>query len=334
MDTVRLLYQATPDDAPQPTVPTIVGGYNVGVHCKTPECGALNALFAAAHPPRKAIEFDCDPREAGIPVRCSACGEVQRYAPEEVKELYLPSEPKKRVSLPAPKPLKGRDATVQMANPGTSPWGWYPDVSAAAMGALGSWSEVERFLLEIYVRLAGGSKGDAAAIYLSLEGDGPKNTVLNTVAKRKLTVEQLRLLSAILRLVKTASKTRNKLAHWCWGASPEITNGLLIADPKVVVVAHSNAEDWATFTSHIYIYTKEDFAQIERYNTHLAWLLLRFWSFLYNRERMRDIFDELCRDPEIAEILDRPERLTQTPQSESPQQPPASFPPPPRPAGE
>jgi hypothetical protein len=110
-------------------------------------------------------------------------------------------------------------------NAGDRPLARHPDLAVHAIEAIASWSNVESFMLRLFVEVFGRHRSLAADVFLSLEGQAAKSAAINAAAASVLKDRdpELRLLRAILAIVKTNEKDRNKLAHWTWGGQPEST---------------------------------------------------------------------------------------------------------------
>lgn len=176
----------------------------------------------------------------------------------------------------------------------------HPQLAIAAIEAIGSWSNVEAFLLRLYVSLLGGAEELAADMYLSLETQSAKAQALQTVARKKLSEENLALLNAILAIAKTSQKSRDKLAHHVWGESPDLPDALLLIDPKASAKGDYSKEN-------IYVYRMNDLTQIIATNDRICGFGLSLGFILSDHPANLDnrLYDELCSEPEIRERLDR-----------------------------
>ncbi len=186
---------------------------------------------------------------------------------------------------------------LEIGNVGTRTLTQRPELALMAMEAIATWSHVENFMLRMYVELAGGAGADAAAVYLAMETATAKSAAISVLAARKLTPENQRLLRAIIKLVKTAQKDRDKLAHWVWGLSPDLPDALLLLDPRSLSSSHDQ----------IYVYRSQDFQAMRQRFESLAKHSHLFWFILQNHVANRELqlYERLCQVPEIAEILDR-----------------------------
>ena len=199
--------------------------------------------------------------------------------------------------MPQPLSLVAPYANVEIGNVGFGTIARRPDLAVLSMAAIAAWAHVESFMLRAYVELAGGSDADAAAVYLALEGAGPKTKVIAVLAERKLSAAHLALLRAILKVAKSGQKERDKLAHWIWGTSEELPEALLLADPRNLT--HESGS--------ILVYKKEDFASMHMRFERIASWGQTFGFILSGHPANRDgqLYEQLCREPEIAEILNR-----------------------------
>ena len=156
------------------------------------------------------------------------------------------------------------NASIVLGNVGDRPLARHPDLALLAIEAISSWSNVENFLLKLFVQLFGGTESLATNVFLSLENQSAKTAALNAAA---LTVfqdgaEEYRVFRAILAIAKTNEKDRNKLAHWTWGDSPNIPDGVLLVDPRASIAELDR--------SKVYVYKEKDFLSIVEANNRLC----------------------------------------------------------------
>ncbi|WP_223496354.1 hypothetical protein [Pseudomonas sp. A-RE-26] len=126
------------------------------------------------------------------------------------------------------------DANIHYGNAGDRPLLQRPDLAALAMEAIASWSNVEAFMLRLFVELFGGKESLATEVFLALNGQSAKDSAIRAAAGFSLKdrPEVFQVLNAILAIAGTNEKHRNKLAHHTWGFSPNIPDGLLLVDPR------------------------------------------------------------------------------------------------------
>src|SRR6266487_1148433 len=126
--------------------------------------------------------------------------------------------------MPQPLARVSPTAGVVIGNAGDRPLERHAALAAVALEAIASWSNVEAFLLRLFIQLLGGNESLAASVYLALEGQSAKTNAIKAAAANALSgrAEELRVLEAVISIAKTNEKERNKLAHWVWGDSPTL----------------------------------------------------------------------------------------------------------------
>ncbi len=102
-------------------------------------------------------------------------------------------------------------AIVFMCNAGDRPLEHNPELGLLAMEAIISWSNVERFMLKMYLELMGGSQDLAAVSFLAQETQSAKKAAIDAVAKYVLDEKLFQLLQAILKASKPGQSGRDKL---------------------------------------------------------------------------------------------------------------------------
>lgn len=166
-----------------------------------------------------------------------------------------------------PEPLsKIRGASANVMGSGLIPFQNEPDLALLVACVIGTWSNVDAYILRLYVRLSGGLESDAASIYLALDGDGPKNATLSNIIKRKTKPREWELFEVILREISGCRNERAKVAHGVWGHSAQIKGALLLTDAR----NHENDPD------KVYVYKEKDFLSIIARMDRLTWLLFNF----------------------------------------------------------
>ena len=201
--------------------------------------------------------------------------------------------------MPQPLSRVMPNASVVIGNAGDRPLHLHPDLAVLAIEAIASWSNVESFMLNMFIQLFGGNESMSANIYLSLENQSAKNAAINAAADTALKEkpEELSVFKAIMAIAKTNEKSRNKLAHWTWGDSPNIADGVLLIDPRSSIGDLDKSE--------IYVYKAQDLNAIIQANDRLCGFGLRFSFILEGHVANRDghLLNELKSKPEIRERL-------------------------------
>lgn len=203
--------------------------------------------------------------------------------------------------MPQPLSRVAPNAEVMLGNAGDRPIERHPRLAAVALEAIASWSNVEAFLLRLFLQLFGGNQSLASSVYLSLEGQSAKTAAIRAAAKEALSgrADELAVLDAILAIAKTNEKDRNKLAHGSWGDSSELTDALLVFDPRVDV-------DQLDY-KFVYVYREADFRAIVAANDQLCKLCqgLRFVLQVHETSRDGRLLRQLLAAPEVAERIAR-----------------------------
>jgi hypothetical protein len=203
--------------------------------------------------------------------------------------------------MPQPISHVSPNATIVIGNAGDRPLVRHQQLAVLAIEAIASWSNVESFMLNLFVQLLGGGGSLAAEIFLSLETQSAKTSAINAAAECALAndPEKLALLKGILSISKTNEKSRNKLAHWIWGDSPDLPDALLLVNPKTNI---GNID-----RSEVYVYREQDFLSIIQANDRLCKFGLTFQLILCGHVADRDgkLFNDLMAEPEIQERLER-----------------------------
>ena len=201
--------------------------------------------------------------------------------------------------MPQPLSRVMPNASVVIGNAGDRPLLRHPELAVLAIEAIASWSNVENFMLNMFIQLFGGNESMSANIYLSLENQSAKNAAINAAAGTALkeNPEELSVFKAIMAISKTNEKSRNKLAHWTWGDSPNIADGVLLIDPRSSIGELDKSE--------IYVYKAQDFNSIIQANDRLCGFGLRFNFILRDHVANREgrLLNDLKSEPEIRERL-------------------------------
>ena len=158
-------------------------------------------------------------------------------------------------------------AGVILANSGLKPTPVEarPRLALHAMETIASWSNVEMFMLRAYVKLAGGSKSKAARLFVKLDTNRAKSQALLGLSE-EFSDEGQRLFAKLLKWIKSNQKQRDKIAHWVWGYSPDIENGLLLHDPRQFALD----DEFDVDIDQTYIYYENDFTELIHSNYKLA----------------------------------------------------------------
>ena len=192
------------------------------------------------------------------------------------------------------------DAPVVLGNAGHRALSERPHLAVLAMEAIASSSNVDSFLLKLFVKLLGGDTSLATRIYLKLEIRSAKSIALIEAIDSIEDARYAELARAIVALSKSNQKDRDKLAHHVWGISPRLPDALLLLDPKTMTES-------ALDRDAIYVYKADDFGDIIAANDRLCGYTLNLLFILsgHGSNRGDALYNQLCKEPEIRERLDR-----------------------------
>lgn len=180
-------------------------------------------------------------------------------------------------------------------------------LARSAMEGIASFATVESWMLGLFIDLIGGNKTDAATVFLTLESRGARSAALAPFVAR-LEPRYQELYQAIMHRMKICAKERDNLAHWVWGASQQLPDALLLANPKALAVLDFASPTYSEdIAREIWVYRVADFTQIIENNNALANAGFKFrWivqGHISNREDQ--LYHELCAEPVLADILRR-----------------------------
>jgi hypothetical protein len=201
--------------------------------------------------------------------------------------------------------LKG-PVSIMVGGPGAFVIDSRSEVTSLAMAVIAAWSHAEYEMMQIFAFLAGGAQTDAGAVYFSLEQKGAKANAINVLADRKLDPTNRGLLRAIMGIAKERQAKRDKLAHWIWGSSPQLPDAILLCNPLDMSKAGGGIPSW----DDIFVYDTAEFKRLrkemEQVGDWAGTYLLVIMGHPANRNNR--LFDQLCKEPEIAARLTRQER--------------------------
>jgi hypothetical protein len=133
------------------------------------------------------------------------------------------------------------------------------------------------------------------------------------------------LFNAINRLRKSRQSARDKLAHWIWGYSTDIKDGLLLGNPKHLIsimepfrpfsVDRSNIGDIRKLLERsVYVYKEKDFLQIISANNDMSTYFDKFKTIISGPafDPNDGLYESLLAVPEISDILRRLDQQGQT----------------------
>ena len=109
------------------------------------------------------------------------------------------------------------------------------EAAAWVAQCIANFSWVESAVASLFVNLLGTNLPTGPALYADMASANAKDRALRSVALAVLKPEEYTLLEALLTLIRSHQSTRDKLAHWYWGACSEISDGLVLVDPRYLM---------------------------------------------------------------------------------------------------
>jgi len=199
--------------------------------------------------------------------------------------------------MPQPLSSFGDPGLVIIGNVGHDPFKERPDLALLVVNAIASWSNVESFHLNFFMKLLGGPGEKAADIYLALEARSARSAAIHAAAQ-SLPKSHKNLLRAVLAISSSRRKIRDKMAHGIWGISSNISDALLLASPSDLIIHGHDL-------SKIFVYRKRELQQIITDNERLVGYgqLMGFIISGNHGDQDDPIFRQLSAEAEIAEKL-------------------------------
>jgi hypothetical protein len=237
-------------------------------------------------------------------------------------------------AMPQPLSSVAPNAGIMLNNAGDRPLQRHPELAILAVEVIASWATVESFMLNVFVELMGGPTDKAATVFLALETQSAKAAAINAIADESLADEHKALLRAIIRVTKSHQAMRDKIAHLAWGDSPNLTEALLLIDPREHLDRSPKPDDLIARVmagqpfqmpeipeinkDKIFVFRRIDSETPIQNNGRIAGYWFNFRWILTNHPANRDgrLFARLSAEPEIAETLRRQAQQDRTPPAE------------------
>lgn len=187
-----------------------------------------------------------------------------------------------------------------------------PQVAIRVAECISEWADIETILGLLLAVLLDANAKAALAMYGATENRATQIRMLMAAAGHKVPQDESDLLAAILRAhVTPTSKDRDKLAHWCWGYSPDFPQALLLTAPTTKTALHHYALDAPSkpqIDSRLIFLVKEtDLARMATRFRNTRERLIMITSMIRekNLETRAAIFQQLSNEPLIAAALTR-----------------------------
>jgi hypothetical protein len=107
-----------------------------------------------------------------------------------------------------------------------------PQVAIKIAECIAAWTEIETLLGLFLSFLLHATPKAALAMYAGVENRAAQLRMLETAASAELPQDHYDVIATLFTAyVRPAMKERDKLAHWCWGHSPDLPDALLLTEP-------------------------------------------------------------------------------------------------------
>jgi hypothetical protein len=173
-----------------------------------------------------------------------------------------------------------------------------PELATLIAYIFAQWATIEAEVGMLLVRILGATAEPARAMYSVLTSQALQMLALNAAAKSALSTEQFEVFEAVLSVLETVQKPRNKLAHWIYGQCTDLPNAMLLADPQSLKEMHTaralipallasgklkrgqSDKAFGVDRKSVFVYRKSDLERIKRDLTDASAMLVHFRYYL------------------------------------------------------
>jgi hypothetical protein len=161
-------------------------------------------------------------------------------------------------------------------------------------------------------------------LYNSFSGASLKENGIKILARSTLRRSDYKIIDALLKVIDSQQKIRNKIVHWFWGYSEQIPDGLVLIDPKILLLrnarvqARKRAGKFATIDEaaipfeEIYVYRIKDLETDASSFIALAGLITKCHRLCMARGKKRaELRRELSKDGRLVSRLARCDQADQ-----------------------
>ena len=107
-----------------------------------------------------------------------------------------------------------------------------PKIAIKVAECIAEWTEIETGMAMFLGFLLHTKADTAISMLISLENRAAQLRMIDAAAKAELKPDHYDIISMLTVVhIKPAMRDRDKLAHWCWGYSPELDDALLLRSP-------------------------------------------------------------------------------------------------------
>jgi hypothetical protein len=190
-----------------------------------------------------------------------------------------------------------------------------PEVAAGIGQCIMRWATVETQVSHIFTVLAGLNSEAGVELYNAFGGASLKDNSIKVLARSRLEPSDCKIIEALLKVVQSHQKIRDKIAHWYWGMSDDIPDGLILIDPKYLLARHARFLDFrkkgqvplfSIDLEKIYVYRVSDLEVDANAFMQVAELVRRCYLLCSRTgEKLVALRDELSKHDLLAPLLVR-----------------------------
>jgi hypothetical protein len=207
-----------------------------------------------------------------------------------------------------------------------------PKIAVKVAECIAKWADAESMLGMLLALLLEADAKAVLAMYSALENRSAQMRMLNAAAQSKLPVEHFDVFAALLLVyVRPAMRERDKLAHWCWGYSTELSDALLLMEPDEKTSLHVGAinppKPIQFDRTKIFVVDEDDMTRMVQRMLYMIDRLADFTGTVWKQntpEQRAALLQKLSTEPQIQKAVDRrKENRSKTQASPSPSPEPA-----------
>jgi len=118
-----------------------------------------------------------------------------------------------------------------------------PEVGAWIAQCIACYSWVETQTSRLFSLLLGLNVEAGIELYIGFGAASLKENGLRILARSRLAPPDYAIIEALLKVIQSHQKIRDKIAHWYWGKSDQIGDGLILIDPRYILLHDARLAD-------------------------------------------------------------------------------------------
>lgn len=211
-----------------------------------------------------------------------------------------------------------------------------PKIAIKVAECIAEWTEVETGL-GMFLGFLLHTKADTAiAMHTSLENRAAQLRMLEAAAKAELPSDHYDVISMLHTVhIRPAMRDRDKLAHWCWGHSPELDDALLLRAPSEKILHGFRANELGPYPGstaairtnydEVFVIREDDLIRMSDRFTNTKKLVMHAASSVWVKnppQARAEFLRLLATEPGVQAALNRLARDRQKTQEAQPPSPP------------